>query len=658
MGWVIRVRCPKGEVKKLTFASGGGTTLAELRAAAATDAKIAPRRLLATSGRPPALVLSVPAVASEGEVTLESSGLQHGDMLFLRRHVPEEASVAAVGDGTAAAGAAAAATSTRKAAAASKAKPATKSKSKGKGKAKMGQGHTLGSTSSEPAPIPPPPTATAPPTEIDAKKRPAASHNNGGVASLGGPKKRHKWGAGRSMEAPEPESGGVAGEAAAAVPPPVVPATPEVWMAEGCGPPVFAADNASALAQLDAESRGVLTTWDLAIDGVFRHALLAVTKSGDREGEAEEATVDHCPPLDMYYAMLAEVVYAFQAEPEKANGECDLEWVKAVLADNDYHFEDNDADDELGAAYDEAVDLYAEVEVSVLATELCQSPDNLDTFDVAWIRQTLGYTVPEDNPDEAVEVWKKMWEDAKLARDVVIAEVGEAAAAGVGDEAAAGASVGDEAEADSTPIAVHVQDKAKTLLGFDFAAVLQDSLIEGGEDGDAIGAVEQSLGVGLVEAVGAGGNNATKQMFQGALKSHESKIHAEKKVQAALAGQVSFAVNAVQNLIGIGEEYITVKYKVDRSWHEETVKLIPSLMVVGILYDMIERGVEDELDKLLPSQMALHSSRVFWNVVRYGNVGPHKTFEQACAELVPEVDWGPVFARRKRLKYDSLEWAM
>ena len=48
---------------------------------------------------------------------------------------------------------------------------------------------------------------------------------------------------------------------------------------------------------------------------------------------------------------------------------------------------------------------------------------------------------------------------------------------------------------------------------------------------------------------------------------------------------------------------------------------------------------------------------MFWNVVHAGAVGAEVGFQDALATLMPETDWKAVFTRKKKLKYDSLEWA-
>lgn len=564
-----------GELKKLEFPNGGSTTLAELRQAAARAGKIAVANVVATAGRPPTTVLPSPPGPDEASKTLSESGIQHGDMLFLRRAVD------ATSDGAP--------------------DPAkAKGKGKGKGKAKIPRGRTLGSTPTDPAILAAAAGGgAAPPQAVEGssqKKRAAPA----GISVLGGKAKRsrHKWGSGRTLgddatnTAVGMDTDDVAGPAAA-------PAVPTSWEAEGDSV-VFGATDPQGFAQLDAELSGELSDWDLAFRGVVSHALLQLVKSGEDLSAVDEAELggseaaaefarNYGSQWDLHYEIIMELMYAFREAPERATGEYDLEWIREVLRKNDFILED-DADDALIEAYDEAADLYAEAELSVLATELYHNPEKQEMFDMEWIRTTLGYTTP-DNDEYAMQVWRKTWEDAKLASQQQL-KAAEEESAGL-----APASASAEIDGDAPNPATLVKSKARAKLGFDFSAVVQDSLLDVGENGDAIGAVEQSLGAGLVEAVGARGDNAAKQAFQTALKSHEAAMEAERKVAAALAGQVSFAVKTVRTLAGQEDEYIEVKYKVERKWHEETVKLIPILLVAGILYDVVERSVEDELDK-------------------------------------------------------------
>jgi len=136
---------------------------------------------------------------------------------------------------------------------------------------------------------------------------------------------------------------------------------------------------------------------------------------------------------------------------------------------------------------------------------------------------------------------------------------------------------------------------------------------------DPITASEQALGAGLVEAAAARGDNAVKQALKSALQRREAEAEAEGKVHAALAGEVSFAVQSITMPTGHIEQYLKVSYKTVRAWKEETVQLIPELTLLGILQSLIE-GDDEAASRLHPAQMAFFSPRVFWNLARYVHV--------------------------------------
>jgi hypothetical protein len=59
--------------------------------------------------------------------------------------------------------------------------------------------------------------------------------------------------------------------------------------------------------------------------------------------------------------------------------------------------------------------------------------------------------------------------------------------------------------------------------------------------------------------------------------------------------------------------------------------------------------------------MAQATPRVFWNVVRHGEVGPACTFQQALSTLLPAPKWAEVWAnlevRERRLSKKAQEYA-
>jgi hypothetical protein len=65
-------------------------------------------------------------------------------------------------------------------------------------------------------------------------------------------------------------------------------------------------------------------------------------------------------------------------------------------------------------------------------------------------------------------------------------------------------------------------------------------------------------------------------------------------------------------------------------------------MVLGPEGDAVSRA------NLQPQNLAVASPRVFWAVVRFGGVGPGRSFADALATLVPGVDWEAVTRRDRQ----------
>jgi hypothetical protein len=380
---------------------------------------------------------------------------------------------------------------------------------------------------------------------------------------------------------------------------------------------------------------------DEAFHGVVRDALLQCARDGDL---AEVVHGDNGEILgstwNVYYAMVLELLYAFRDGPEKADGEYDEVWTRAALQRADYAVdEDEETSEELEQAYEDAVEMYADAEATILSQLLVDNREQAADFDIGWVRRVLGYTTPDPLDDHAVGVWRRTWATAKLCADEFVRENrlgadahgGAAGAAAAGDSVgagagAAGASGGGGAAAaaaddtsDGDGGSSMARRKASSQLGFDFDAIVTSNLQDISDGLDPITASEQALGAGLVEAAGARGDNAVKQALKSALQRREAEAEAEGKVHAALAGEVSFAVQSITTPTGHIEQYLKVSYKTVRAWKEETVQLIPELTLLGILQSLIE-GDDEAASRLHPAQMAFFSPRVFWNLARYVHV--------------------------------------
>ena len=398
-------------------------------------------------------------------------------------------------------------------------------------------------------------------------------------------------------------------------------------------------------------------------------------------GAAESATADdqfsveeaHGSYLEFYITVCIELVYLFRAEPEQAN-ELDPAWARDTLAPLGIDMSDV-TDAELETYFDDAAKIYEEYEEQKIAQLLLEHADQMESCNVAWIRRQLGYTTPPPSADDAfaIKVWIDMWENAKLA----IAEREKSLSAAT-NQADAGPAAAEAdllpAEAVPHPSQLHAPHHAErysstadSTIGSAESFPQTDALLRDPafkveldlEDStDPLADTEAAVGVSLVRALAAEGDNQVKKAFQSALHSRQAEAKAEGKYQASLAGNMVYTLNQTRGLRGEEHTYLNAKTSRGRPSVDETVQLIPYQTLVAVVHSIAVNPDEAVRDKLHPVPMALTSPRVFWNICYHEGVGPTVSFAKACQELIPSLDWKKLFERRKKLKYDSLEWAM
>ena len=78
------------------------------------------------------------------------------------------------------------------------------------------------------------------------------------------------------------------------------------------------------------------------------------------------------------------------------------------------------------------------------------------------------------------------------------------------------------------------------------------------------------------------------------------------------------------------------------------VQDIPPTLLKAVLL-AIARGDSDGVANLQPVAMALVSPRVFWAVVRHGEVGPGTPFQAALECLEPSIDWASLGRRQRKV---------
>ena len=76
----------------------------------------------------------------------------------------------------------------------------------------------------------------------------------------------------------------------------------------------------------------------------------------------------------------------------------------------------------------------------------------------------------------------------------------------------------------------------------------------------------------------------------------------------------------------------------------EQVQDIPRPLLVMVLKAVLGSADAQARGNLQPLSMAQATPRVFWNVVRHGGIGPHRGFQAALSELVPDPEWASVWA--------------
>lgn len=165
-------------------------------------------------------------------------------------------------------------------------------------------------------------------------------------------------------------------------------------------------------------------------------------------------------------------------------------------------------------------------------------------------------------------------------------------------------------------------------------------------------AAQHRMAAGLVAAARGGGQaggsvseivRALRRSMREAVKVRADEARAEGMVAAALSGKVECKA------LTDGTGRIAVKYKSGpRSFSNLCVQDIPPTLLKAVLL-AIARGDSDGVANLQPVAMALVSPRVFWAVVRHGEVGPGTPFQAALECLEPSIDWASLGRRQRKV---------
>jgi hypothetical protein len=158
--------------------------------------------------------------------------------------------------------------------------------------------------------------------------------------------------------------------------------------------------------------------------------------------------------------------------------------------------------------------------------------------------------------------------------------------------------------------------------------------------------VAAGRGSGSQDVLQSSALKSLRKSFRAARQQHGQWVDAEEKVAACMGGKTRFEALADQS----GRIRCIYMKPGGRKEREECVSDIPAFLLKAILKQIARDKDELQVQNLKPVAMALVSPRVFWAVVRHGQVGPQTSFSQALQNLVPEIDWVQLIEQRKRVK--------
>lgn len=169
-------------------------------------------------------------------------------------------------------------------------------------------------------------------------------------------------------------------------------------------------------------------------------------------------------------------------------------------------------------------------------------------------------------------------------------------------------------------------------------------------DGEVGGAAQAAIQQDLVRAVAGGAGGNTKQMkllyqtFRNALQERSREAEGNARVAAALAGKVEFRP--------LGDGRLVAKFALGRrnKFDEDIVQDVDPVLL-GLVLKALATDPDEETRAYLtnPAAMAVASPRIFWALVRHGNLGPYRGFREALEAVIPEGTWEEV-GRRERKK--------
>lgn len=171
----------------------------------------------------------------------------------------------------------------------------------------------------------------------------------------------------------------------------------------------------------------------------------------------------------------------------------------------------------------------------------------------------------------------------------------------------------------------------------------------GGERGTA-----SMMSMDLLRAAEGGSKRAAsdpiirslQDAFKAVVQERDRETLGNAKCAAARAGNVSYST--------LTDGRLVVKYlasdagRATLTERSDCVQDLPRAIVPFVLA-AVAADEQRARENLSPPAMAVASPRVFWAIVRHGNVGPNVTFTQALRSLAPNVaDWDALAVRERR----------
>lgn len=184
------------------------------------------------------------------------------------------------------------------------------------------------------------------------------------------------------------------------------------------------------------------------------------------------------------------------------------------------------------------------------------------------------------------------------------------------------------------------------------AVMLDDPECDAG--GAGAGATATAMGLDLMRAAeGSSMSGASDNQTIASLQLAFQSVIAERHAEAAGNAKVSAAEAGTCTFQPLPDGRLVVRYSKPESRKTEITEITQDLpkQLLGVVFHVVAGDQADHRAKanLAPAAMAVASPRVFWALVRWGNVGQDTSFVQALERFAPNAaDWKTLAGRERR----------